>query len=109
MLFPVIGLTALAVGALAVWLSFYRAAPAVSSQAQWSGWWFPFGWFFVIPVFFLIFFVCRWFLWGGRWWGRGAYYGWGQDGALEILRERFARGELTTEQYEQMRKDLGSS
>lgn len=27
--------------------------------------------------------------------------------ALEILRERYAKGEITLEQYEQMRRDLG--
>jgi putative membrane protein len=31
----------------------------------------------------------------------------GGDGAQNILRERYARGELTHEQYEQMRRDLG--
>jgi putative membrane protein len=31
----------------------------------------------------------------------------GGDGAQAILRERYARGELTREQYEQMRRDLG--
>jgi putative membrane protein len=31
----------------------------------------------------------------------------GGDGAQAILRERYARGELTHEQYEQMRRDLG--
>lgn len=30
----------------------------------------------------------------------------GGSRALEILRERYARGELTREQYEQMRRDL---
>jgi putative membrane protein len=28
------------------------------------------------------------------------------DGALEILRQRYARGELTRSEYEQMRRDL---
>jgi putative membrane protein len=31
----------------------------------------------------------------------------GGDGAQAILRERYARGELTREQYELMRRDLG--
>jgi uncharacterized membrane protein len=31
----------------------------------------------------------------------------GGDGVRAILRERYARGELTREQYELMRRDLG--
>jgi putative membrane protein len=30
----------------------------------------------------------------------------GTDTALEILRQRYARGELTRDEYEQMRRDL---
>jgi len=30
------------------------------------------------------------------------------SGALETLGQRYARGEITREQYEQMKKDLGS-
>ena len=32
----------------------------------------------------------------------------GGRGALDILKERYARGEITREQYEQMRRDLES-
>ena len=32
----------------------------------------------------------------------------GSDRSLEILRERYARGEISREEYEQMRKDLES-
>jgi uncharacterized membrane protein len=28
------------------------------------------------------------------------------DGALQILRERYAKGEITKEQFDQMRRDL---
>ena len=39
--------------------------------------------------------------------GREARAAGGGDGALAILRERYARGDLTREQFEQMRRDLG--
>ena len=64
-----------------------------------------FPWWIIFPLFFLglFFFAFRW--WGcGYWLGsRGYHY---NDPALEVLRERFARGEITKEQYDQMRKDL---
>jgi len=31
-----------------------------------------------------------------------------EDSALRILRERYARGEITREQFENMRRDLGA-
>jgi uncharacterized membrane protein len=31
----------------------------------------------------------------------------GSDAALDVLRERYARGELTQDQYDRMRRDLG--
>jgi len=65
--------------------------------------WFPFGWFFVFPLIFLVFFGFRWFFWG---WGRGWSYGEYYDPAMAALRERFARGEISKEQFEQMSKDL---
>ena len=67
-----------------------------------------FGWFFFIPVIFIAFFAFRWFLWRPWGWGRGWYGGdyYYDDPAMETLRQRFARGEITKEKYEQMAKDL---
>jgi putative membrane protein len=68
--------------------------------------WFPFGFFWIWPLFgfFFIFFVAKWFLWGSWGW-RSDYRHYGGD-AEKILSERYARGEITKEQFEQMRKDL---
>jgi putative membrane protein len=75
---------------------------------------FPFGFFFFpfgfILVIFLISSVFRWAFWP-RGWGGGYRRGyWGYQGdAFEILRERYARGELSKEQFDQMMQDLQRS
>ena len=64
---------------------------------------FGFGWFFVF-LFFLFFWGFRW--WGG-WGGYGRHHGhYARDGAMAILRERYARGEIGKDQFDQMMKDL---
>jgi putative membrane protein len=69
------------------------------------GWFFfPFGFFF---IFFIIFAVSRFIFWPWGWgggWRRGYWYHYGD--AREILRQRYARGEITKEQYDQMMRDL---
>ena len=65
---------------------------------------FPFGWFGAIFLFFAFFWVLKWFFWPWRWHGR-PYWRY-RDGAYYILRERYARGEISKEQYDQMMRDL---
>jgi putative membrane protein len=104
---PLIVAAGLVVAFLIAGLAYGAAAPA-SAQYPWAGWWFP-GWFFIIPVFFLIFFGLRWFFWGGWGWGWGWYQGNYADSPVETLRQRYARGEITKEQFDQMRRDLEAS
>jgi putative membrane protein len=95
---------AAAVGAISIAvLAYYGAAPP-SYYAWWP--WAPFGWFLFVPLVFVGFFALRLFWWG-RWAGPGWYYR--EDTAMQVLRERFARGELTKEQFEEMRRDLARS
>jgi len=71
------------------------------------GWWFffPFG---ILFIFIIILFVGRLVFWPMGWgWRRRYWYGYGYGDANEILRQRYARGEITKEQYEQMKRDLG--
>lgn len=68
------------------------------------GWWFfPFGFFFFLIFLFFIFRVVFWGF-GGWGWRRRYWYGYGDP--HEILRQRYARGEITKEQFEQMTRDL---
>lgn len=72
--------------------------------APFYGWWFfPFGSiFFIIFVFFVFRFV--FWGWGGWGWRRG--YGYSYGDAREILRQRYAKGEITKDQFDQMMRDL---
>jgi putative membrane protein len=65
--------------------------------------WFPFFWFFPFIGFLIVIFLVKWSFWG-RGWGSSdwRYYG----GVERILEERYARGELTKDQFEQMKRDL---
>ncbi len=70
---------------------------------------FPFGFFGAFLLIFLAFGILRWTLWGWGWRGRGYYRGYRYDSAHQILRERYARGEITKEQMEAMERDLDGS
>ncbi|HYU07339.1 MAG TPA: SHOCT domain-containing protein [Thermoplasmata archaeon] len=70
--------------------------------------WFPFAGFWVFFVFFALFWAVRWFFWPWGWgWGYSRRVYWHGDESYYILRARFARGEITKEQYDQMMRDLG--
>ncbi|HZB79695.1 MAG TPA: SHOCT domain-containing protein [Nitrososphaera sp.] len=74
---------------------------------------FHFGWLGVILLIFLVvFLVARWlFFWTRRERGgeEGGYYTYPQQqrpDAASIVKERYAKGEITREQFEQMMRDL---
>ena len=69
---------------------------------------FHFGWLGGIFLIFIVFWIARWFFgpWGG---GGGGYYSYPHQqraDAASIVRERYAKGEITKEQFEQMMRDL---
>jgi putative membrane protein len=77
-------------------------------MGDWGGWgWgMGFGWIFMILFWALVILgivaLARWiFFTGGSAGGAGKR-------PLDILKERYARGEITRDQYEQMRRDLES-
>ncbi len=77
-----------------------------------GGWWGPgFGWWGLVMMVFWVLFIIGIVLlvaWIVRQLAAGPSVT-GRTRALEILQERYARGEITREQYEQMRRDLDAS
>ena len=99
-LIPVVAVAALAAVAVVGFLTVGAAG-----AAPWP-WWGFFPWFpFVgIGIFFGFLFLFGVFRWGAgpRAWG----YDRDRDDSRAILRERYARGEITREQFNEMRRDL---
>ncbi|TLZ63877.1 MAG: hypothetical protein E6K13_04020 [Methanobacteriota archaeon] len=70
--------------------------------------WFPFIGFWAFLWIFIVFGVLRWFLWPGWGYRRGYWRGyWRGDEAVDIARSRYARGEITKEQFEELIRGLG--
>jgi putative membrane protein len=75
-----------------------------------------FGWVWgLVGLFFSILFIVwifggifgvGWGFWGGR---RYRYRRWGYGDEYSILRERYAKGEITKDQFDQMMRDLQQS
>ena len=88
-----------------VFHGYFFPSDTVYYGRPWFGWWFfPFGFFFLFIFLFFFFRVAFWG-WGGGW-RRRYWYGYGYGDAREILRQRYARGEISKEQFDQMRRDL---
>ena len=65
------------------------------------------GFLLLFLIVWISFFVIRIAWWTGR--GRGGYYGrpgMRRDPAIMVARQRYARGEITREQYDQIMTDL---
>jgi putative membrane protein len=74
-----------------------------------------FGMLFMIPIGLIVLLVIGYAIWRGFGWGGGCcgsghnrhYNSYGdRENAMEILRQRYAKGEISKEQFDQMRKDL---
>jgi putative membrane protein len=82
----------------------------------WGGAWGPGPWWIfpiVMPIIFIVVMLVVLTIFRGMFWGSSAWCGSRRpdgdrtsDPALEILRRRFASGEITEQEYEQKRKLL---
>lgn len=70
-------------------------------------WWHGGAWFmWIVPLGFLIVFAI-FVLRGGSMCGWGRHRDQGRESPHEILARRFAQGEITKDQYEDMKRTLG--
>jgi putative membrane protein len=94
-------LLAVIVASVAVSAVLFAARPAPV-----AGTYYPFPLFFIFGIF-AFFWIARWliFPWRGGWGYRGRYWRY-QDESYNLIRERYAKGEITKEQFEQMIRDL---
>ena len=73
---------------------------------QWHTWWiFP----MFMPIFWLVIIgLCLYFIFGRRGAPRPWEPGRGPEAetALDILKKRYAKGEITKEEFEQMKRDI---
>jgi putative membrane protein len=89
---------------LSIVLSFYFA-PRPPGASYYPFFPFHFGWLGGIFLIFIVFWVAKWLIWPWR----GGYYSYPHHqraDAASIVKERYAKGEITKEQFEQMLRDL---
>lgn len=73
----------------------------------WNDWYFGFGWFLWLGFLLLIFLSIG--NWGYTYRAHRKYDDQPRKEALDILNERYARGEITREQYSLMKADISSA
>jgi putative membrane protein len=92
----IIGLIAVIGVSIALFLYFVPGRPGAFFP-------FHFGWLGGIFLIFIVFWIAKWFFWPLR----GEYsYRYQHGNAESIVKERYAKGEITKEQFEQMMRDL---
>jgi putative membrane protein len=65
---------------------------------------------FIMPIGLIILVIVGYAIWRGFGWGGDHYGHYSSSGerenAMEILRQRYAKGEISKDQYEQMKRDI---
>ncbi len=83
----------------------------MSPEHPWM--WWPWGGMWIFPMVMCVIMLI-FFLFSGRrgyrppWWGPGGHHHESGDSetALEILKKRYAKGEITKEEFDRMKKDI---
>lgn len=75
-------------------------------HAYWSDWYTGWGWFLWLGVMFLLFSSAG--NWGYTYRVHRTYGAQPRKEALDILNERYARGEIKREEYEHMKSSISS-
>jgi len=103
-----VGVAVIVVGIFAFLAGLYSTKTGIPLVTHYP--FFPtgFGWVGALFSLFFLFWVLSWFFrpWGWGWGYRRRYGWWRNDDAERILGERYARGEITKDQFEQMMRDL---
>lgn len=73
----------------------------------WTDWYFGWGWILWFGFIALLFSSMG--HWGYAYRVRQRYYGGSRSTASDILNERYAKGEITREQYNQMKSDISAA
>ena len=74
------------------------------NHGYWNDWYFSWGWFLWFGLIFLLFSSLG--NWGYTYRAHQRTFASPQNKALDILNERYARGEVTREDYARMKLDL---
>jgi putative membrane protein len=77
------------------------------TQHYWNDWYFGWGWVLWLGFIFLMFSSIG--NGGYTYRAHQKYYGQPRKAALDILDERYAREEITREQYGQLKSDISST
>ena len=73
-------------------------------HAYWNDWYVAWGWFLWIGVIFLLF--SSFGNWGYTYRAHQKYRQLPSKSALDILNERYARGEIKLDEYQQMKAEI---
>jgi uncharacterized membrane protein len=103
--FLALGVVLVLIG-IALFSGFFLLPRFAPTPGYYYPYFFPFGWLWLFFGLFLVFGLIRFLLWPWRWGGYRRRYWNRYDDAYRILRERYAKGEITKDQLDQMTRDL---
>lgn len=87
------------------WSAMAQPRPDWDWPGPWHMWGWGFWWIFPMLMFGLMIFLCAFFMFRGPWSNRGRYRD-TTGSALTLLSERFARGDISKEEFEEKKAIL---